>query len=237
MFYTLAAIAAAASKADAVVIGENGQGALGPACVPFSDECWFRSAHPGFVELWKHFLTLSLGRNIHFEQPQLWRTKGEVLTELRERGLSAGWHETRSCSGRPLERLGQNGCGFCGGCLLRIVAAHAAGIETEDSQRAFDVYASESVGHDRSGRARPMTKHEHDIAMRAVATMHKAAHFPSSAQDEAVMLREARLITPSQPESARKNLAILLEKHSYEWNRFVDHLPRQSWVRNIIGRP
>ena len=236
VFYTLAAFAAVASRADAVVIGENGQGALGPACVPFSDEWWFRSAHPGFVERWKQFLSLTLGREIHLEQPQLWKAKGEVLTEFRERGLSAGWHETRSCSGRPLERLGKNSCGFCSGCLLRIVAAHAAGIESEDSQRAFDVFASESVGHDRSGRERPMTRHEHAIAMRAVATMHKAAYFPSSDQDNAVMLREARLIAPSQPEGARKNLALLLSKHSCEWKNFVDSLPHKSWVRNIIGR-
>ena len=236
VFYTLAAIAAVASRADAVVIGENGQGALGPACVPFSDEWWFRSAHPGFIERWKRFLSLTLGREIRFEQPQLWKTKGEVLTELRERELSAGWHETRSCSGRPLERLGQNNCGFCGGCFLRIVAAHAAGIANEDSQRAFDVFASESIGHDRSGRARPMTRHEHAIALRAVATMHKAANFPSSSQDDAVMLREARLIAPSQPEGARKDLALLLSKHACEWKNFVDSLPHKSWVRNIIGR-
>jgi hypothetical protein len=50
VFYTVAAIAAVVSKANAVVIGENGQGALGPACLPFGGEWWFRSVHPGFVK-------------------------------------------------------------------------------------------------------------------------------------------------------------------------------------------
>ena len=236
VFYTMAAIAAAASNACTVVIGENGQGALGPACVPFSDEWWFRSVHPGFIERWKSFISLALGRGIRFEQPQLWKTKGEVLAELHAQGLSAGWHETRSCSGRPFERLGQNSCGFCGGCLLRIVAAHAAGIDSQDPRGAFDVFASESVGQDRSGNSRPMTKHEHAIAVRAIAAMHKAAQLPSSDHHGGVISREARLIAPAQPEVAYRNLAVLLSKHACEWRKFVNLLPPKSWVRDIIGR-
>jgi hypothetical protein len=68
-----------------VVIGENGQGALGPACVPFADEWWLRSAHPAFVHRWASFLRLVLDRPVRFEQPQLWKTKGQVILNLRER--------------------------------------------------------------------------------------------------------------------------------------------------------
>jgi len=56
VFYTLAAIAAVITKAKVVVIGENGQGAFGPACLPFADEWWFRSAHPAFIKRWADFL-------------------------------------------------------------------------------------------------------------------------------------------------------------------------------------
>jgi len=71
VFYTLSAIAADITNADAVVIGESGQGALGPATLPFADEWWFRSAHPAFVKRWADFLGLILGRPVRFEQPQL----------------------------------------------------------------------------------------------------------------------------------------------------------------------
>ena len=76
-----------ATEADAVVIGENGQGALGPACVPFAGEWWLRSAHPAFVQRWASFLQLVLDRPVRFEQPQLWKTKGQVILNLRERDL------------------------------------------------------------------------------------------------------------------------------------------------------
>src|SRR5271166_1804935 len=93
VFYTLAAIGAVLTGAEAVVVGENGQGAIGPACLPFADEWWFRSAHPAFVRRWANFLGIILGKPIRFEQPQLWKTKGEVLSELRAKDLMAGWEK------------------------------------------------------------------------------------------------------------------------------------------------
>jgi 7-cyano-7-deazaguanine synthase in queuosine biosynthesis len=117
VFYTLAAIGAVVTNAEAVVIGENGQGAFGPACLPFADEWWFRSAHPAFVQRWATFLGLVLERPIRFEQPQLWKTKGEVLSTLRTEGLIAGWEQTSSCATRPKDRHGHHGCGVCGGGL------------------------------------------------------------------------------------------------------------------------
>jgi len=122
VFYTLAAICAVVTGAEAVVIGENGQGAIGPACLPFADEWWFRSAHPAFVRRWAKFLGTIL------EQPQLWRTKREVLSVLKAGALTAGWEQTNSCSARPNDRYGRRACGICGGCLLRAVSTHAAAL-------------------------------------------------------------------------------------------------------------
>ena len=168
VFYTLAAIAAVITNAEAVVVGENGQGAFGPACLPFADEWWFRSAHPAFVKRWADFLGLVLEKPIPFEQPQLWRTKGEVLSELRERGLTAGWQQTSSCATRPKDRYGHRACGICGGCLLRTVSVQAAGLSALTGDNAWDVYASEDITHDRTGRERRMTPSERAVAVRAV---------------------------------------------------------------------
>jgi 7-cyano-7-deazaguanine synthase in queuosine biosynthesis len=236
VFYTLAAIAAVATGAEAVVIGENGQGALGPACVPFADEWWLRGAHPGFVQRWASFLQLVLDRPVRFEQPQVWKTKGQVILNLRERELLRGWELTRSCSARPKDRYGRHGCGICGGCLLRAVAAHAAGLRSTTQDNACDVYAQEDSVCDRSGRERRMTLGERALAVRAIDGMDELAGLGDSPDGESIVDREAHLVGSSNPGAIRGRLRRLLETHRIEWNAFMSSLPKQSWVRDIVAQ-
>ena len=187
VFYTLAAIGAVITGAGAVVIGENGQGAIGPACLPFADEWWFRSAHPGFIARWATFLALVLGAPVRFEQPQLWRTKGEVLTELVAAGLAEGWDETNSCATRPNDRHSRRSCGVCGGCLLRTVAAHTAGLSLCEDDVAFDLAAFEAVARDRQGEKHAMTPGERAVAVRAIAAMVDFARLAEAPGREAIV--------------------------------------------------
>lgn len=234
VFYTFAAIGAAITKADAVVIGENGQGSIGPACLPFSDEWWFRSAHPAFIERWSKFLGLVLGKPIRFEQPQLWKTKGEVLTEIQDAGLAVGWEQTNSCSARPNDRYSRHGCGICGGCFLRTVAAHAAGFPVGDN--AFDVYGSDEIAVGRDGHQSRMTPIERAIAVRAIATMAEFACLATAPSGAETIHREARLIDPAEPAAAEAKLRRLLQQHQTEWGAFMRSLPIRSWVRDIVGQ-
>jgi 7-cyano-7-deazaguanine synthase in queuosine biosynthesis len=236
VFYTLAAISALMTGADAVVIGESGQGAIGPACLPFADEWWFRSAHPAFVERWSNFLRLVLGRPIRFEQPQLWKTKGEVLANLRAEGLLAGWEWTSSCCTRPNDRHGHQGCGICGGCLLRTVSAHSADIAVPAEVNAFNVYAPEDVVRHRNGQEKPMASSDRAVAVRAIAAMADFARLVDSPDGALAVQREAQLIGPTNPEATQTKLLRLLERHRAEWRAFVDSLPERSWVRDIVGK-
>jgi 7-cyano-7-deazaguanine synthase in queuosine biosynthesis len=234
VFYTLAAIGADITRAGAVVIGESGQGAIGPACLPFADEWWFRSAHPAFIKRWAHFLGIILGQPIRFEHPQLWKTKGEVLARLQADGLMAGWEQTSSCSARPNDRHGRRGCGFCGGCLLRAVSIHAAGLTLPAGDNAFDLYASEDVARDRGGRE--MTSGERAIAVRAIATMVGFARLADSSEGALAIQREARLVDPVDSTAAQTRLLRLVKQHQAEWNAFVSSLPQRSWVREIVDQ-
>jgi 7-cyano-7-deazaguanine synthase in queuosine biosynthesis len=236
VFYTLAAIAAAATEAESVVIGENGQGALGPACVPFAGEWWLRSAHPALVQRWASFLQFALDRPVRFEQPQLWKTKGQVLSSLTERELIARWELTRSCSSRPKDRQGRHGCGICGGCLLRAVAVHAAGLRSIAQGNACDVYAAEDNVCDRNGRDRPMTPGERALAVRAIDGMAELAGLAGSPDAESIIDSEARLVDPSNPGVIRERLRRLLDTHRTEWNAFICSLPKRSWVREIVAQ-
>jgi 7-cyano-7-deazaguanine synthase in queuosine biosynthesis len=128
VFFSFAGIGAFVSNAEAVVIGETGQGALGPAMIRYADEWPFRSTHPGFLSRLSRYLSLAFGKEIAFRAPQLWHTKGEVLRKLVDEGLSRGWDETKSCSVRPNDRHGAPVCGICGGCVLRSLAISSAQI-------------------------------------------------------------------------------------------------------------
>jgi 7-cyano-7-deazaguanine synthase in queuosine biosynthesis len=236
VFYTLAAIAAAVTEAEAVVIGESGQGAIGPACLPFADEWWFRSAHPAFVKRWAEFLGLALERPIRFEQPQLWQTKGEVLSSLRDRDLLEGWQRTRSCAARPNERHGHHGCGICGGCLLRRSSACAARLALPAGDHAFDIEASEDRVCDQGDREMRMTPGERGVAVRAIAVMAEFARLADAPEGKSVVDREARLINPSDPRAAEARLLRLLKQHKAEWDALLLLLPSPSWVRDIMGQ-
>jgi 7-cyano-7-deazaguanine synthase in queuosine biosynthesis len=236
VFYTVAAIAAVVSKADAVVIGENGQGALGPACLPFGGEWWVRSAHPGFVKRWANFLGIILEKSIRFEQPQLWKTKGEVLSNLRNQSLTRGWEQTSSCATRPNGRYGHRGCGYCGGCLLRRVSAHAAGLASPAGETAFDVYASADTVCDRDGKERRMTPGERAVAVRAIAAMSEFARLADSPEGKATVYREGLLIDPRNPNGTLERFLGLLHRHRAEWDVFVDSLPNRSWAAEMVSQ-
>lgn len=236
VFYTLAAIGAVITEAEAVVIGENGQGAIGPACTRFADEWWFRSAHPAFVKRWANFLGIVLGKAIRFEQPQLWKTKGEVLSELQTKGLTVGWEKTSSCATRPTSRYGRRRCGICGGCLLRAASAHASGLIGLSEDNAFDVRALRDVGCHPDGRERPMPSGDRAVAVRAIATMAQFARLAEGPEGNLVVQREARLIDPDDPEAVKSKLIRLLRQHQTEWNAFLSSLPEPSWLREVAAQ-
>lgn len=227
VYFSIAAIAAATSKAEAVVIGENGQGALGPSLARFGNEWPFRSAHPGFVSRLSDFLSRALGSSVAFAQPQLWRTKGEVLTELRDRDLLDGWENTQSCSMRPLQRKRRKACGLCGGCLLRQASGVAARL-TWESDVAFDVRARSLAVTSKDGGTEPMGQNEREILSRAALSMSIFAAHDAGSEGIA---REARDITGIPKDMAEANLFSLVQRHASEWGAFLEGLPKRAWLR------
>ena len=234
VFYTLAAIAASITNAEAVVIGENGQGSFGPACLPFADEWWFRSAHPAFVERWARFLGLILRKPVPFKQPQVWKTKGEVLCNLRDQGLMAGWDRTCSCATRPRERHGHRACGVCGGCLLRAIAIREAGYPLHAGDFAFDLDGREDVVRDRRGVEKRMTLGERAVAVRGFAAMAGFAHLTDSPEGRVTIERESRLVDSGNAQEVHAKFIRLLGQHRAEWEGFVNRLPVRSWSRDIL---
>jgi hypothetical protein len=98
------------------------------------------------------------------------------------------------------------------------------------------VYALEDKVRRQDGRDQSMTRVERAVAVRAIAAMAEFASLVRLPERRSAVDREARLIDPDHPEKARAGLTRLLQRHQVEWNSFVDVLPQQSWVRQIVGQ-
>lgn len=230
VFFSFAGIGAFVSDAEAVVIGESGQGALGPAMVRYADEWPFRSTHPGFVSRLSKYLSMVLGRDLEFRLPQLWRTKGDVLRQLVDAALLAGWDQTKSCSVRPNSRHGNPVCGICGGCVLRSLATSAAGLDWVLPNTAFRLSDGASVAAD--GKA--MTLAERHMIVRSLGTMLEFARLADSPRRQYLIETESMLFNDPDSPRVAANLCDLVNRHRAEWLSFVKRLPEGGWARTII---
>lgn len=234
VYFCFAAIAAVTSRAESIIIGENGQGSLGPSFAKFGNEWPFRSTHPGYVARLQSLLSEVFAKPVRFEQPQLWRTKGQVLADLKQRNLIDKLQQTRSCSLRPLQRLGFHGCGYCGGCMLRRVSFLAAGIEPEEF--AFNISASELAVA--SGNiAENLPKTQKDILVRSALSMSAFSEVPVQEDSHSILSREVRDIPTSSdelahtPEAIGVRLKSLADQHRSEWRSMLASLPENAWLR------
>jgi 7-cyano-7-deazaguanine synthase in queuosine biosynthesis len=237
LFCIFAGIAAQLAKAEAIMIPENGQGAIGPSLVPFGAESPQRGSHPAFTRKMARFLELILGSSIRFEHPQLWRTKGEVLRVLQEENLLDGWTVTTSCP-RDRRDVNLNGktvhCGVCAGCLLRRSAAFSADLVEPD-----DIYLWPNIGaptleqaiHPDSGRkTRP---NDADIANHGVLVMTELAKKADSPQEDPIIAQSAfEIACGGSMTDTINNLRRLLNAHKSEWVQFKNYFPVKGWINS-----
>jgi hypothetical protein len=244
IFSVLAGLAGYMSGARKLVIPEAGQGSWGPTLVPVGAESPHRGSHPGFSRRMELFLEAVWGVHIDIEHPQQWKTKGQVLAELKKRGLLTGWEKTRSCSRDqrhlPVERRIKLHCGICAGCLLRRLSAHTAGLEEPVSNYMWEDLTAPTLDRALCKDARRTTSpNDVDIAVHAMLAMEELAR---AAKDHASSLRfESALIDAygeDDKESLKKgseHLSQLLLQHNKEWKAFTQQLGAHSWINQQIG--
>lgn len=234
VYFSLAALGAATVSASSIVIGENGQGSLGPSLARFSDEWPFRSTHPGFIKRLQNFLNLAMGTNVEFQQPQLWRTKGEILRELALTGQQQGWEETLSCSMRPLQRDLRKACGLCGSCLLRRTALHNADYPIEkDVMFRIEENALQIIRRD--GSLAAVDANAREIFLRSAMSMATFADVSSTLDAPQKFDRLAQEISDEPVENVSQRIASLSDRHGAEWRALLAALPTDAWLRAEFG--
>ncbi len=235
VFFLFAALAASASGANLVVIAENGQGSLAPSLMPFANEWPFRSTHPVFVRRLEDWLAALLPAPVKFVQPQLWRTKGEVLALMAEAAGSdaAAWAGTQSCSNNHRHLFGAGGCGFCGGCVLRRASAHAASLDASGDAYGFDAASTSLTLQDRRGQRR-FSDNEADILRHSLRSMREFTEL-SGCSDLTRLQGECMDIEPAAPDAALKRLMRLAEAHRREVNAYAATLPQAAVLRAMAA--
>jgi Queuosine biosynthesis protein QueC len=234
-FTLLSGLAAYLAKADLIIVPESGQGALGPALVPVGQAYDDYRNHPLFTAKMGAFLKALLGRDMRFEFPRLWHTKGETLREYVSGSAQADWANTRSCwqDNRNVSVDDhRRQCGVCAACMLRRLSVHAAGLS-----EAPETYIWEDlrVASFENGAAAGFRK----ISAQRNYAIAGALHL-----DHLAGLRRSRIHAPRLesciPEIAaalgkpqlevRAGLDRLLARHEKEWKEFMEFLGSKSFV-------
>ena len=244
-FALLSGIAAFLCKSRRIVLPESGQGALGPSLAPVGQAHADVRNHPLFTARMERLMRALFGHEVHYEFPQIWRTKGQTLsTFLESYPEDADWMGTRSCwQGARQVSVSRSlrQCGICAACLLRRMSVHAAG-RCEDPA----IYVWECLGATRfeDGAAEGFSNRKprgalHEYAIAGALHLEHLADQRRSPASAAAVARHAFLL--SRPlgldeQETKEKLERMLRQHEDEWRDFVDLLGPRSFVAQWIAR-
>lgn len=236
-FAAVTAIAAHLSKVSRIIVPESGQGALGPVLLPLRNIYPDYRNHPTFFRRMESFIHALLGVELHYEQPRIWHTKGQTVSEFL---ATPGFNpeqviNTRSCwQQRHNVRVGGElrQCGICAACLLRRMSLHAAGVK-EPSH----IYAISNLQAPQFEDALPKENN-----FRATSTLFEFGYMGARhLQQLADLAAESdQILKPYVYELAEaigtpmddtlKLLRGMLRQHSDEWQAFTKDLGEDSFL-------
>jgi len=229
-----AAVMADLLKIDTILIGENGQGALGPLLVPFGDEHPYVSNSPILTVALQKLLDLLFDNKVRFDFPFLFKTKGEVLSSVRNRVDDDCWKFSPSCS-RHRRVTGRPPCGVCGNCLLRRLSLQASGIPDQNCYTWQNLRASSLKQASLDGTA---SKNDADIATCAAISMRELARLADGSASSRERLQSlVQLLEQTMPptENVGHKVGNLVKQHAGEWNDFLASLGKRSWLYRVGG--
>ena len=240
-FALLSGIAAYLTQAQAVVLPESGQGAIGVALVTVANSYPDYRGHPFFARRMEGFLRALLGRAARYEFPFLWNTKGETLQQFVRVTSDESWPATRSCwrdSRWSSVARSRRQCGVCAACMLRRVAVHAAGLEEPKGTYVCIDMTADCLEKAVDPRFSRLNRAFREYAIAGVLHMEHLAEM-ASGEKIATLRRHASLLGPALdltlPEAASR-LRRLFGRHRDEWATFLDSLGRRSFVRSWTAK-
>jgi 7-cyano-7-deazaguanine synthase in queuosine biosynthesis len=91
-----------------------------------------RTTHPRTMHLMREFLNAVFSDSVAVETPFMWKTKADVLAEIKAAGLGSLCAHAISCAHTIARTVTHTHCGTCSQCVDRRLAALAADLAPED---------------------------------------------------------------------------------------------------------
>jgi 7-cyano-7-deazaguanine synthase in queuosine biosynthesis len=235
VFGVMAGIAANLLEADRIIIPESGQSALGPWLNPVGNEAPDVRTHPFFTASLSRFLKAVFDRPIRYEHPQLWKTKGETMRELKDSGLAEDWWTTRSCPrGRKVCLNGRRvQCGVCANCLLRRQSLLAAGLDEGRDEYFWPNLHAPTLRQASGPNARDTGANDERQAKCGAFDLNTLGNLLRTAfGDSRISNASAELAAHegAPPEDVERKLRRLLVAHRDEWRAFVAAQESESFL-------
>jgi 7-cyano-7-deazaguanine synthase in queuosine biosynthesis len=240
VFGVMAGIAAYLLDADRIIVPESGQGSLGPWLNPVGNEAPDVRMHPFFTASLSSFLEIVFGRQIGYEHPQLWKTKGETLQELKNHGLEAQWWETRSCPrGRKVVMNGKRvQCGVCASCLLRRQSLLAAGLDEGKDTYLWQDLSAPTLAQAACFGARATSSNDERQAKCGAFDLHLLAALGTRVDGNQISDASSELAAHkgAPREDVARSLRRLLAAHRDEWRAFMAAQNSESFLNKWLER-
>lgn len=244
VFLLLSALICRLLRGAAILVPENGQGALGGALISSGQEYPNQVLHPGFTSRLANFLEGLWGLRPSFDHHNLWSTKAQLIEKVESDGRVIQWSSTISCSraGGALRRKGSglpDHCGICTNCLLRRLGLFSSGKGVTREPESYiwqdldKPSLQESLNPELAARSGLTGSNDTEIAIAAVLAHAYLAQLSSDRRWEAPISRCVAEVSNGlgTPQDLTKlKLQKLLLQHKVEWDSFVDELDPKSWL-------
>ena len=140
LYASLAGVIASILKLDRIRFYENGPISLNlPICEALVGATATRTTHPKTVRGMTKLLSLLLGTDFVVENPFLWKTRTDVVAEIRAADAADLIPYTVSCSHTQGMTRGQLHCGRCSQGIDRRLAVLAAACQQYDPADSYEV--------------------------------------------------------------------------------------------------
>ncbi len=240
-FAAVTGIAALMAGVSRIVVTESGQGAFGPMLAVSGQIYPDYRVHPTFSRRMERLLHAISGKDVRYEYPQLWSTKGETLRAARALKAAPSWTDTRSCW-QQSRHCSVNGrrrqCGICAACMLRRMSIFTAGIDEPAETYIWENLSAERLEEGVAKEFDGITSKLRAYAVAGVLHMDHLAEFaelPLHARSLRRAARETAEALDGDPATVEQQLREVLGRHAAEWRAFRQSLGPASFVARLAS--
>ena len=240
-FAAVTGIAALMAGVQRIVVTESGQGAFGPMLAVSGQTYPDYRVHPTFSRRMERLLHAISGKDVHYEYPRLWSTKGETLTAAQALKHAPSWNDTRSCwqQARHSSFDGRRRqCGICAACMLRRMSMFTAGIDEPANTYIWERLTAERLEDGVAAGFDKITSKMRRYAVAGVLHMDHLAELAESPLHARSLRRAARETAEAldgDPAAVEQQLRDMLGRHAAEWRAFREALGPDSFVARLAS--